>query len=305
MFSSRADLGDGRRASPHVPALASLAGVLLMLAGCGSKTSMHDCDANGSCDEPSGDGGAGTSIDGAPTSSDARPGSTDAAPAGLCAGVDCSDLDDPCNQGICDPDTGECEPQPINEDMPCAEPVCGDFGTCAGFADTCDEIGAHVRTCQDLTCRAGACEVGMPYEDEQLCSRDTDGITCGDPQTSCGACGGFGSVCEESGMRTCTTTTFACDNGTCEGAAGSSTESCSRSTEGLPCGTRPCNFSQGTIQQCCNAAEACSVDCGECITPVASSSGDTCRVRIEGAAVAAAARTARSSSGRLRPVSGR
>lgn len=270
MFSSRADR---HRAWARVLAATSLA-VALAPAGCG-KAGTNDCEDNPSC-EPGGDGGAGTSVDGAPGSSDARPGSTDAgrgtsdgAPVDLCAGVDCSKLDDRCNRGVCDPDSGDCVPQPINEDMPCADRLCGDFGTCTGFEEPCGELGNHVRTCQDLTCRAGACEVGAPYEDEQRCSRDTDGITCDDPQSSCGACGGFSSACDTSGMRTCTTTTFACGNGTCRGSSTSFPQSCSRPTDGLPCGSRPCNFDQGTQELCCNASQMCSVICGECITPVA------------------------------------
>jgi hypothetical protein len=267
MFSSRVDLGDRRRAKARVLALAGLAGAALALADCG-KTSTSDCHDNDSC-EPGGDGGPGTPMDGAPGSSDARPGSTDAAPGDLCADVDCSDLDDPCNHGMCDPGTGECVPQPINEDMPCAERLCGDFGVCSGFEEPCGEIGTHVRACQDLTCRAGACEVGAPYEDEERCSRDTDGVTCDDPQSSCGSCDGFSSACDESGTRTCTTTTFACGNGTCLSTPKSSTQACSRQTEGNQCGTRSCNFNQGTQQLCCSATQMCSVLCGDCITPVA------------------------------------
>lgn len=266
MFSSRADMGNRRRVLARVLVASGLAGAIAV-AGCG-KTSREDCKQTDSC-EPGGDGGSGTAIDGAPGSSDARPRSIDAAPVDQCAGVDCSDLDDPCNRGVCNPDTGECRPQPINEDMPCAERLCGGFGTCTGFEEPCGELGSHVRTCQDLTCRAGACEVGSPYEDEQRCSRDTDSITCDDPQSSCGACGAFSSPCDESGMRTCTTTTFACDNGTCQPSSRSSTVSCSRTTDGLPCGTRTCNFGQGTQQLCCNMSQMCSVACGECITPVA------------------------------------
>jgi len=260
------DLAYRRPARANVLAVTGLAGAVLMLASC-ARTSMSDCEANGSCDEPGGDGAAGTSIDGAPVSTDARPsGSMDAAPADLCAGVDCSDLDDPCNRGVCDPDTGECLPQPINEDMPCAERLCGDFDACIGFEEPCGEIGTHARTCQDLTCRAGACEVGAPYEDEQNCSRDTDGLTCDVPQSSCSPCGGFSSACDESGTETCTETTFACGNATCRPSSTSSTQACSRVTDGRPCGTRSCNFNQGTVQLCCNSSQSCSVDCGECMT---------------------------------------
>jgi hypothetical protein len=265
MFSSKVDLGNGRRVSTHVLVAAGLAAAVLALAGCGN-ASMKECQDTDSCADAGGDGGAGKSIDGAAGSSDASPGSTDAGPVDLCAGVDCSELDDSCNRGECDPDTGGCAPQPINEDMQCADPLCGTFGACSGFENLCDEIGGQVRTCQDLTCRAGACVVGAAYEDERNCSRDTDGITCDVPQSSCGACGGFSSSCDGSGMRTCTTTTFACGTGTCRSTSTSSMQACTRVTEGIPCETRSCNFGQGTQQLCCTS-QMCSAPCGDCIVP--------------------------------------
>lgn len=235
------------------------------------------CDLTGEhgskngCTEPPGEGTLSDATPGAP---DARTGSpdgstdspTDATPADLCAGVDCSALDDACNQGYCVAATGECAAQPINEDMQCADTLCGELGPCGGFSSFCDEVGTAERTCQDLTCQAGACVVGPEYEDEQACERQTDGLTCDDTQNSCTPCGGFANTCDETGTRTCTRTEFECVASSCRSSPTSTEQSCVRQTEGVQCGTRPCNFNQGTQQLCC-ANQACGVTCGECVTP--------------------------------------
>ena len=74
------------------------------------------------CVAPLADGGAGAQADAA-LAPDARPpGAIDAA-SDLCAGVDCSALDDACNRGTCVPETGACAAQPINETRRTADVV--------------------------------------------------------------------------------------------------------------------------------------------------------------------------------------
>ncbi len=259
--------------------------VAALAAGC-SKDASSYCDEDEPCTDPTlsfcdlageqgapnqcvvplADAGAGAQADAA-LAPDARPpGAIDAA-SDRCAGVDCSALDDACNRGTCVPETGACAAQPINEDMVCAERICGEVGACGGFSSFCDEVGTAERTCQDLTCQAGACVAGPEYQDEEACERQTDGLTCDETTNSCTACGGFDSICDESGTRTCTRTTFTCAASACAASPTSTQQSCSRTTDGNQCGTRSCNFNQGTQQLCCNATQACSVTCGECITP--------------------------------------
>jgi hypothetical protein len=260
--------------------------VTVLAAGCSKAESATYCDEDKPCTDPVlsfcdltgqqgaanqcvapvDDGGAGAQADAA-TDPDARPpGEIDA--SDLCADVDCSALDDACNRGTCIPDTGACTVQPINEDMPCADPICGPLGACGGFSSFCDEVGTAERTCQDLTCQAGACVAGAEYEDDQACERNTDGMTCDDTTNTCTPCGGFGSICDESGTRTCTRTTFTCAASECAPSATPTQQTCSRDTDGTSCGTQPCNFNQGTIPLCCNAG-GCSVTCGSCTTPAA------------------------------------
>ncbi|MFO7561034.1 MAG: hypothetical protein R6X02_00195 [Enhygromyxa sp.] len=64
--------------------------------------------------------------------------------AGVCGGgmqIDCSEFDDACNVGVCDPNSGECAGEPANEGEPCDDDnsctyadVCGG-GICAGSSE--------------------------------------------------------------------------------------------------------------------------------------------------------------------------
>jgi hypothetical protein len=63
---------------------------------------------------------------------------------GVCGGgtePDCSDLDDQCNAGACDPDSGQCAAMPANEGEACDDEVVCTYddvcssGTCAGVSD--------------------------------------------------------------------------------------------------------------------------------------------------------------------------
>ena len=74
-------------------------------------------------------------------------------------------------------------------------------GACGGFADACDETGT--RTLTTPTCSNG---ITVDREQQQACSRDTDGTVVGN--TSVGACGGFADACDETGTRTLTTHLF-------------------------------------------------------------------------------------------------
>jgi hypothetical protein len=79
---------------------------------------------------------------------------TDRCTAGVCAGtpVDCSSLDDACNQGVCNPATGACQAVPTNEGGSCDDAVfCNGTDTCLSGACVssgdpcapllCDEVG--------------------------------------------------------------------------------------------------------------------------------------------------------------------
>jgi len=93
---------------------------------------------------------------------------------GTCAGggpVDCSHLDDACNDGVCDTETGNCTPQPLS-----AGTACDDGSFCNG-PDTCDGAGACVPSDTD------------PCGDCATCDEQADGC---DPLPASSFC--FGDV---------------------------------------------------------------------------------------------------------------
>ncbi|MHC5111994.1 MAG: hypothetical protein ACYTHJ_19195 [Planctomycetota bacterium] len=154
------------------------------------------CDpADGSCNPVFAN--AGTSCDDANacTESDACDG------AGNCAGngVDCSDLNDQCNTGVCDPADGQCLAQPDNvgaacsDDDPCTtSDVCSDKGQCVGTAVDCsgDRDQCNTATCNGTT---GDCDI-TPVVDGTACE-DGDDCTTNDTCQS-GTCeGGLPNAC--------------------------------------------------------------------------------------------------------------
>ncbi len=104
-------------------------------------------------------------------------------PTGVCVQtlVDCSALDDDCNHGICQPSTGDCVAQPINEGGSCDD---GDLcteneacvqGVCSGTLIECDDQN----TCTDDTCDPPTGCVFAP-DDTNSCS---DGNVCNGVET--------------------------------------------------------------------------------------------------------------------------
>lgn len=114
-----------------------------------------------------------------------------------CAAVDCSDLDDTCVVGVCNPDTGACEAQPADDGTTCddgdactADDVCN-AGVCGGAALDCSDLddGCNVGVCDAET---GACTV-QTADDGTTCD-DGDACTSDDVCTA-GVCGGAAPDC--------------------------------------------------------------------------------------------------------------
>ncbi len=113
----------------------------------------RDCAASGgscvdgTCNEDT-DQCEGTALpDGTPCDDQDLCTTDDKCMGGSCTGVqtDCSHLNGPCSQGSCDPSTGQCEAQPINEGQNC------DDGDPCTFPDQC----------QDGVCQSSpACPLG-------------------------------------------------------------------------------------------------------------------------------------------------
>ncbi len=146
----------------------------------------------------------------------------------------------------------------------CGSTSCGSWGSCGGYADTCDESGTQSRTCTDLACSSGTCGSSMRTE-SQACSRDTDGTSC--MTSSCGswsACS-YSNACDESGTQTRSCTDYSCSSGSCSGGSPrTETRSCSRDTDGNPCSDGlPCTDVDVCVSGFCNPGfDYCG---GECV----------------------------------------
>ncbi len=148
----------------------------------------------------------------------------------------------------------------------CAASSCGGWGSCGGYSDACDESGTQSRTCNDYACAGGTC-AASPRSENQACSRDTDGASCG--STSCGAWSTcvYSTECDETGSQSRTCTDRICSAGSCGSPTRTETNnSCStRDTDGVDCGddfdcqvdrcsAGSCNFVSGGCtggRQCC------------------------------------------------------
>ena len=101
----------------------------------------------------------------------------------------CASLDDECNRGVCDPATGGCTAQPINEGG-----VCDDGDACM-FGETCTAGtcgGGYPQDCSgyDDQCNVGVCNPGTGACESQPTN---EGAPC-DDGTGIGIC--IAGVCE-------------------------------------------------------------------------------------------------------------
>lgn len=155
----------------------------LCLSGSCSPTVAKNCDDGNQCTadaciSPSGvcvnDPGPlnGDSCD----DSDACTGD-DVCDAGACVGIpiDCSGLDDQCNNGVCNTGSGECEAVPIADTtacllpFPCIENTTCTAGLCAGFPKDCND---------DNECTTDLCVVDQVDPDIGVCHNFWNTIEC-------------------------------------------------------------------------------------------------------------------------------
>jgi len=102
-------------------------------------------------------------------------------------GATCGDPDDQCNEGVCDPGTGNCvqDPTAKNGD-PC------DDGALCTVNDTCDNgsCSGSATDCSSLNdqCNVGACDPGTGNCFQDTVSKDGDPCDDGDPTTENDTC---------------------------------------------------------------------------------------------------------------------
>jgi hypothetical protein len=91
--------------------------------------------------------------------------------------VDCSAMNDECNQGACDVATGACVKFSINQDQVCAPSTVANCGNCVVAGGECAEDGVSSCTCTDFRCSGGSCQ-GSSAACTTACFRDTEGNAC-------------------------------------------------------------------------------------------------------------------------------
>ena len=142
-----------------------------------------------------------------------------------------------CSAGACAPSTttemGSCT-RDTDGMTGCAATMTGTWGACGGFANMCDESGTRSRSVTSYSCAAGACAPSTTTETGS-CTRDTDGATgCAATMTGTwSACGGFSNMCDESGTRSRSVTSYSCASGACAPSTTTETGSCTRDTDGM------------------------------------------------------------------------
>ncbi len=161
-------------------------------------------------------------VDGAPCDDGAFCSVDNTCTGGLCGGGvprDCRQLDDQCNEGVCDEANDVCRPSPINDGLLCDDndpclvgEVCGSGQCAGGVGVTCPD---NQDICTDSTCdptgTAGNCD-GIVAVNENLACDDGDVCAIGET-CQAGAClGSQPVVCPDNGD--------VCSNADCD-AAGS------------------------------------------------------------------------------------
>ena len=159
--------------------------------------------------------------------------------AGVCVGsnpVDCSGLDDACNQGACIPATGLCQAQPFNENG-----ACDNTDACTG-PDTCTAgvcSGAPVICDDEIACTSDSCAVGVGCTFTANSGSCDDGDPCTDD--SCDLLLGCQFTpnldpCDDSNA---CTQNDACAAGSCTGDVVNCAD------DGNPCTDNPCDPGSG------------------------------------------------------------
>ena len=158
------------------------------------------------------------------------------------------------------------------EGVSCGNDIMGDWSECS-YLSLCDESAERSRTITTQTCADSVC-VGTPSSTEtESCSRETDGMTCGDPMNGVWGSCVFRGECSIDGTQTRSVTTPTCGSGSCNPMATNESQPCSRdNTMGDACGTPvygawgactffDCDPNNGTryrsLTSACTTAEVC------------------------------------------------
>ena len=191
--------------------------------------------------------------------------------------VDCSSLDDQCNEGVCDSGTGSCiqDPTPKNGD-PCDDgDACTTVDTCAG--GSC--VGGSAPDCDDGNlCTDDSCNPASGCVNTNNTAPCDDGDACTTTDTCAGgACvGGSAPDCDDGNV---------CTDDSCNPASGcvntNNTASCDDGdacTTSDTCDSGACNGSQkdcSSLDDQCNEG-ICDPGTGNCFQDTVPKQGDPC-----------------------------
>jgi hypothetical protein len=228
---------------------------------------------------------------------------SDACLNGTCSGppVDCSNLDDDCNVGVCDPATGQCQTEPANEGGPCDDgDLCTSGDTCS--AGTCSSGSPVDCSFLDDECNVGVCDPGSgkctqePANEGGPCEGGTGTCVAGDCVIE-GECT-TNEECDDGIACTVDTCDLAMggvcmhapDNGACDDGLACTDDVCDRSQGCLNTNTCPAETPFCTPTGCvecidsgdCQDSDACTLNeactAGQCTSDTVdcSTSGDDC-----------------------------
>ena len=200
--------------------------------------------------------------------------------SGVCQGIskDCSLLDGTCTEGACNPNTGLCDQQPVNEGG-----TCNDDQFCT-VGDRCvngECVGGGPRDCSAVAdpCNDGRCDeaanlcVKAPKTDGTVCD---DGLFCTNPDACTGGvCGGPPRDCSDG---------VSCTVDSCDEAGGScvSSPDDAQCDDNSLCTTDSCNPLSGcqNVPIDCSDGNLCTQDLCDpltgCVFPDVTCSGDQC-----------------------------
>lgn len=192
------------------------------------------CDVEDQCDGVS----AGCADDKSPIGSACNGGFCDGSGAcGLCQeGA-------PCNLGGCQEGAISCSETGVPsceftgnlpDDTSCGPMVIGGFSACE-WPGTCAESGVQSREIQEPLCVAGVCTTVSRFE-EMPCSREREGVSCGDPVSGDWSACSYESACDESAQRNRTITDRRCQSASCVDVSSNESEDCTRATDDMSCG---------------------------------------------------------------------
>lgn len=185
---------------------------------------------------------------------------------------DCSDLDDSCNSGVCNPVNTTCIKQPVALNSPClGNGQCNESGTCLCtqsdvwcYGDqllSCNDIGVAVDQ-TDCSTLSDACNVGVCDPEEKTCAKE--------PKTGNPSCG-FSGICDNQGR--CIFGNESCETGLggrcaifCDPTVSSCVLDCSDTTQcDAICGSgATCDVNCASSQSCsatCETGSVCNLTC--------------------------------------------